>query len=108
MGIQANGRMVFANSEKDNGLRPSVAHLFRSVTQAYRRSVVGVLLTGMGADGAAELKLMKDQGAITIAQDKASSLVHGMPGVAIQLGGAAYVLSPPEIVVMLEKLVKKR
>ncbi len=108
MGIQANGRIVFANSEKDNGLRPSVTHLFRSVIQAYRRSVVGVLLTGMGADGAAELKLMKEQGAITIAQDKASSLVHGVPGIAIQLGGAAYVLSPAEIVAMLEKLVKKR
>jgi len=108
MGIQANGRIVLARGEKDNGLRPSVSHLFRSVAQAYRRSAAGILLTGMGADGAAELKLMKDQGAITIAQDKASSLVHGMPGVAIQLGGASYVLSPPEIAATLEKLVKNR
>jgi len=47
----------------------------------------GVLLTGMGRDGAAELKVMKDRGAITIAQDEASSVVHGMPGEAIKAGG---------------------
>ncbi len=108
MGVQANGRIVMTKSERDNGLRPSVTHLFRSVVQSYRRSSIGVLLTGMGADGAAELKKMKDIGAITIAQDKASSLVHGMPGVAIQLRGATYVLSPPEIVATLEKLVRKK
>jgi two-component system chemotaxis response regulator CheB len=107
MGVESNDRIVLTKSEPNNGLRPSASHLFRSVAKAYRESAVGVLLTGMGADGAAELKLMKDNGGITIAQDKASSLVHGMPGVAIQLGAATYVLSPPEIVKTLERLIRK-
>lgn len=107
MGVEGNDRIVLTKSEPNNGLRPSASHLFRSVAKAYRESAVGVLLTGMGADGAAELKLMKDNGGITIAQDKASSLVHGMPGVAIQLGAATYVLSPPEIVKTLERLIRK-
>jgi two-component system chemotaxis response regulator CheB len=51
----------------------------------------------MGKDGASELKLMKDRGAVTLVQDKGSSVVHGMPGEAIRLGGANYVLSPDKI-----------
>jgi two-component system chemotaxis response regulator CheB len=64
-----------------------------------------VLLTGMGKDGALELKLMKEQGAVTIAQDKESSVIHGMPGEAIRLGGATYVLPPEKISTMLATLV---
>jgi two-component system chemotaxis response regulator CheB len=59
----------------------------------------------MGKDGAAELKLMKDAGALTIAQDEASSVVHGMPGEAIRCGGAGLVLSPVEIGAALPALV---
>ena len=61
-----------------------------------------MLLTGMGTDGANELKLLKEKGAVTIAQDKESSIVHGMPGEAIKLGAASYVLSPDQIVKALE------
>ena len=60
-----------------------------------------MLLTGMGKDGAAELKLMKDGGAHTIAQDRASSVVHGMPGEAIELGGATQVLPADKIAAAL-------
>ena len=60
-------------------------------------TAVGVLLTGMGKDGAAELKRMKDCGAMTIAQDRDSSIVHGMPGEAIQLGAATHVLAADQI-----------
>ena len=62
---------------------------------------------GMGKDGAAELKLMKDAGAITIAQDEASSAVHGMPGEAIRRGAASYVMSPEEIGAALPALVQR-
>jgi two-component system chemotaxis response regulator CheB len=55
------------------------------------------LLTGMGKDGAAELKRMRDRGAFTIAQDRASSIVHGMPGEAIELGAATQVLPADSI-----------
>jgi len=66
------------------------------------------LLTGMGRDGADELKLMKDNGAVTIAQDRESSVVHGMPGAAIALGGASHVLPPDKIAVVLIEQVKSR
>jgi two-component system chemotaxis response regulator CheB len=58
----------------------------------------------MGRDGAEELKMMKDSGAITIAQDEASSIVHGMPGEAIKLGGVRFVLPPEGIAEILLSL----
>jgi two-component system chemotaxis response regulator CheB len=61
----------------------------------------------MGKDGAWELSLMKEQGAVTIAQDKETSVVHGMPGEAIRLGGATYVLPPEKISMMLTSLVAR-
>ena len=64
--------------------------------------MAGVLLTGMGCDGAKELKLMKDRGAVTIAQDKKSSVVFGMPGEAVKLGGARHILPPDTISATLE------
>ena len=69
---------------------------------------VGVLLTGMGKDGAAELKLMSDRGAVTIAQDRESSVVHGMPGEAIELGAATHVLPADKIADALIALVNRR
>lgn len=71
---------------------PSVDVLFRSVAQAVGQNSIGVLLTGMGDDGARGLKEMRDAGAITIAQDEATSVVWGMPGAAVRLGAVAEVL----------------
>ncbi|MGE5188495.1 MAG: protein-glutamate methylesterase/protein-glutamine glutaminase [Gemmatimonadota bacterium] len=65
--------------------RPSVNALFRSVSQSAGRNAVGVILTGMGSDGADGMKEMKDRGAYTIAQDEASCVVFGMPKEAIAL-----------------------
>jgi len=61
----------------------------------------------MGKDGAWELKLMKEQGAVTIAQDRETSVVHGMPGEAIRLGGATYVLPPEKIRLALASLATR-
>ena len=108
MGATRTDRITLSTDAPESGLRPAVSYLFRSVAAAYGPSAVGVLLTGMGRDGAAELKLMKDKGAITIAQDKASSVVHGMPGEAINLGAATYVLPPDRIAAMLASLVQKK
>jgi two-component system, chemotaxis family, protein-glutamate methylesterase/glutaminase len=93
----AGGRMVLAREPPENGLRPAVSHLFRSLAEVCGANAVGVLLTGMGRDGAAELKLMRDRGAVTIAQDRDSSVVHGMPGEAIALGAAMHVLPAERI-----------
>ncbi len=107
MGVEVGQRVLLVKDVAENGLRPSVSYLFRSTAKTYGRSVIGVLLTGMGKDGAEELKLMKDLGAITIAQDKESSIVHGMPGEAIRLGAASYVLSPENIGIALTTLTKR-
>ncbi|MEQ1772753.1 MAG: chemotaxis response regulator protein-glutamate methylesterase [Burkholderiales bacterium] len=69
-----------------NGHRPSVDHLFDSVAQQAGRHAVGVILSGMGADGAAGLLRMKQAGAVTIGQDAASCVVYGMPRAAHEMG----------------------
>jgi two-component system chemotaxis response regulator CheB len=105
MGISATGRILLTRAEPENGLRPAVSHLFRSLAEVCGPEAMGVLLSGMGKDGALELKLMKDKGAITIAQDRESSVVHGMPGEAIELGGATHVLAADDIAGALISLV---
>lgn len=108
MGLTPGGRLTLSKEEPDNGLRPSVAHLFRSMAEACGPAAIGVLLTGMGKDGAAELKLMREKGATTIAQNQESSIVHGMPGEAIALGAAAHILPPEKIAGLLLALVNRR
>ena len=82
--------------------RPAVDVLFHSVAQEVGQNALGILLTGMGRDGAAGLLAMKQTGAPTIAQDEESSIVWGMPRSAVELGAAAKVLPlnrvPDEIV----------
>jgi two-component system, chemotaxis family, protein-glutamate methylesterase/glutaminase len=80
-----------------NRHRPSVDVLFESVAAAAGRNAVGVLMTGMGADGAQGLLAMKRGGAHTIAQDEATSIVFGMPKEAILLGAADHVVPLAEI-----------
>ncbi|MDH5353128.1 MAG: CheB methylesterase domain-containing protein [Gammaproteobacteria bacterium] len=77
--------------------RPSVDVLFRSVAQAVANQSLGIILTGMGDDGAIGMKEMFDSGAFTVAQDEESCVVFGMPSVAIQQGGVKKVCSPPKI-----------
>jgi two-component system, chemotaxis family, protein-glutamate methylesterase/glutaminase len=108
LGIDAKKLMVLSQDDPVNGLRPSGSYLFHTVAQFLGSRAVGVLLTGMGKDGAQELKEMKDRGALTIAQDQASAVVHGMPGEAVKLGAAAYVLPPEKIAALLAKLTEAR
>lgn len=70
-----------------SGHRPSVDCLFESVAESAGRQAVGVILTGMGADGAKGMKMMHDQGAKTIGQSQASCVVYGMPRMAKEMGG---------------------
>jgi two-component system chemotaxis response regulator CheB len=72
--------------------RPSVDVLFRSAARYAGKNAVGVIMTGMGDDGASGMKEMKDAGAVTIAQDEATCIVFGMPNEAIKRGGADRVL----------------
>lgn len=107
MGVAAGPTILLSDNPPEQGLRPSIDFLFRTVAREFGPKAVGVLLTGMGKDGAAELKLMKEKGAITIAQDAESCVVHGMPGEAIKLGGATHILPPEKIAEMLSFLGRK-
>jgi len=80
-----------------NRHRPSVDVLFHSAAQQAGRNAIGVLLTGMGRDGAAGLLAMREAGAPTLAQDEQTSLVFGMPREAIALGAASEVVALPDV-----------
>ena len=101
--LDASGCLQLTTGPPENGSRPSVSVLFRSVAECYGAHAIGILLTGMGRDGARELRLMRDKGAVTIAQDEETSVVHGMPGEAIKLKGARYVLAPDRIAAVVER-----
>ena len=77
--------------------RPSVDVLFNSVARLLGPKAIGLILTGMGRDGSTGLKAMHDAGAVTLAQDEASSVVFGMPKEAIALGAVDYVVSLEQI-----------
>lgn len=104
MGITRDRQIRLTEGPAENNFCPSVSHLFRSVTEAFGRSAVGILLTGMGQDGADGLLALKKAGGITIAQDEDSSVVFGMPGEAVRLGAAQFVLSPRQIAELLRGL----
>ena len=99
-------RALLKADDAHGGLRPSVARLFQSAARFFGARVAGVLLTGMGRDGAAELLAIKTAGGLTFAQDAESSVVHGMPGEAIKLGAATRVFPPEIIAAELARLVR--
>jgi two-component system chemotaxis response regulator CheB len=92
MSLSADGRIVLDSNRGAYRHQPAVDALFDSVAQSHGSRAIGVVLTGMGDDGAAGLRAMRDTGARTIAQDEATCVVFGMPGAAIALGAAEFVL----------------
>lgn len=98
--VRRNGAQYYAEVKDGplvSGHRPSVDVLFKSVARYAGANAVGVLMTGMGTDGAAGLKEMHDAGAATIAQDQATCVVFGMPAEAIKRGAVDHVLGLPAI-----------
>lgn len=92
------------SSEKVNSIKPSIDVLFDSIVKVYRKGAVGILLTGMGVDGANGLKHMKDSGGLTISQSEESCAVFGMPKAAQERGAVQRVLSVEEIIRTLNNL----
>jgi two-component system chemotaxis response regulator CheB len=86
------GRLRLGTAPERHSCRPSVDVLFESLAREVGPCTIGCLLTGMGKDGARGLLALKQSGALTLAQDEATSVIFGMPGEAINLGGATQVL----------------
>jgi two-component system, chemotaxis family, protein-glutamate methylesterase/glutaminase len=99
--IDGTGRFVLSAEPPFDGHRPSVTVTMRAIAKYYGNSAFGVLLTGMGKDGAEGLLAIKKAGGITIAQDETSSIVFGMPKQAIELDAAGYIVPLGKIGPML-------
>nr|WP_314539618.1 chemotaxis-specific protein-glutamate methyltransferase CheB [uncultured Massilia sp.] len=90
-------RLCYDAHPRDEVYRPSIDVFFHSVARQWERDATGILLTGMGRDGAAGLLAMRGAGHATIAQDEASSAVYGMPRAAAENGAAARILALDDI-----------
>jgi len=101
-------RLGYTSEPSNNVYKPSIDVFFASVCKHLDRNAVGILLTGMGADGARGLKAMRDKGHYTIAQDQATSTVYGMPKSAAALGAAVDVLPVQNIASKLASIFPAR
>jgi two-component system chemotaxis response regulator CheB len=108
MVVGIGGRVHLSDAEPVNGHRPSIDVTFQSVAKVYGARSAGVLLTGMGADGAQGLLSIRQAGGVTIAQDEESSPIFGMPRAAIEIGAAQQVLPPAGIIRGLNALHVER
>lgn len=105
--VESNRRLITTRGEPLDGHRPSITHMFQSAATAFGRGAVGVLLTGMGRDGAEGLLSISTAGGTTIAQDEASCIVFGMPQRAIEMKAADHVLSTEQIASKLLRLCSR-
>ena len=88
--VGKESQVVLKKTAKVNGHCPSVDVLFNSVARVAGKKAIGIILTGMGADGAKGLLAMRDMGAQTIGQDEATCVVYGMPKVAYDIGAVEH------------------
>jgi len=104
--LRTGKQVRLLDSPPINGVRPSVDILFSSVARAYGPQAVGVILSGMGDDGAKGIREIKDGGGLTIAQDEATSAVFGMPKAAIETGAVDRILPLYSIAPAIIRIVK--
>jgi len=95
--VLRGNKLVLTREAERHSCRPSVDVLFESVAESLGPRAIACLLTGIGRDGAEGLRSLRARGALTMAQDEASSVVFGMPRAAIALGAAVHVLPPREM-----------
>jgi two-component system response regulator WspF len=111
-----NNHLIFSKGEalgytaqpEDCIHRPSIDVLFKSVAQHWPHAATGVLLTGMGRDGAAGLKMIRNRGCLTLTQDQATSVVYGMPKAAAAIDAATEILPLDRIAPRLRKVFQPR
>lgn len=102
--IDRSGKLLISQSDVYDGHRPSVTILFRSVAKYYRQQAVGVLLTGMGRDGAEGMLNIVSAGGFTLAESEDTCIVYGMPKQAIEAGAASCVLPLRKIAGKLKEI----
>ncbi|GAB6038904.1 chemotaxis-specific protein-glutamate methyltransferase CheB [Fundidesulfovibrio butyratiphilus] len=106
--VRPGQRIALSPCSAERGaICPSASLLLESMLRSYGHNSLNVLLTGMGRDGVEELLRLRRAGALTVAQDKASCVVFGMPGEAVKTGAAELVLTPTEIVELLRKVASE-
>jgi len=100
--IDGQNCLRYNDDEPENNQKPAADVLFRTAAETFRQSLVSVVLTGMGSDGALGTRSIREMGGITLAQDEESSLIYGMPKAAAETGCVDIVLSldniPEELV----------
>jgi two-component system chemotaxis response regulator CheB len=104
--VDNNHRIRLVDGEKVNSVRPSIDVAMKSLVRPTTGRLAGVILTGMGSDGAAGIAYVKQLGGVTIAQDKNSSIIYGMPKAAVETGMIDFVLSTADIAKKLSELFK--
>lgn len=106
--LDDKGRFLISTAGPNDVYHPSITVTMRAMARRYASGVVGVLLTGMGRDGAAGMATIATAGGLTLAQDEASSVVYGMPKEAVALGAVQYQLPLEQIAPALVKLAEQR
>jgi two-component system chemotaxis response regulator CheB len=104
MGFTTDRRISLSNKPPERGLRPSINYLFRSVATAFGSNAFGILLSGLGTDGAEGLKTIKENGGLTVVQNEESSIAFSMPGEALRIGAADISMSPVNIAGIIIKI----
>lgn len=105
---EANYRIKLDDGELVSGHKPSVDVMFKSMAETVGGNAVAAILTGMGKDGAKGMLALRETGAITMAQDEASSVVYGMPKAAVDMGGTEHIVPLDELSKALSKAVEKK
>ena len=106
MVVYRRGILGLTSTPQVSYVRPSATVLFESVAANYANQALGVILTGMGNDGASGLKTIRDAGGTTFSQDQATCVVYGMPKAAVELDAVDYVLSLPTIAGQIRRICK--
>ncbi len=108
MRIDKDGKVILDQSPTVWGVRPCADHLFQSLAKNFKDRVIGIILTGMGKDGAEGMKEVKKYGGYGIVEAEETALVYGMPGATIQANAYDEILPLHEIPEQLIKLIERR
>jgi len=108
MELDRLGRIALVEGIAENGLMPAISRLFQSAARVYHAGVLGILLTGMGEDGADGLLEIRNAGGYTIAECKTTAVIYGMPGAALARGGVCESLPLPTIAPRIMQLLHRK